>query len=143
MLSQMRIQPAGRHGDMDRGVSVADAVLRIWADDHGQTQAKLVDCSGGSPLKGELGLNRHLPLPRCYHCKYDLSGQYRSWMESCPMRSVCPECGELTNWTRSQYPSVWDTSQGGSPMVWSCLIAIMFAMLVPLGFTVLLALMLL
>ena len=29
----------------------------------------------------------------CPKCKYDLRGHFASWTDTCPLRTLCPECG--------------------------------------------------
>jgi hypothetical protein len=36
--------------------------------------------------------------PPCPRCGYDLRGAAQDWVESCPLRGVCPECGLKFSW---------------------------------------------
>jgi hypothetical protein len=38
------------------------------------------------------------PSIACPRCGYDQSGHFRTWTESCPLRSTCTECGLAIEW---------------------------------------------
>lgn len=41
----------------------------------------------------------HGPTPACPRCGYDQAGEVASWVDHCPVRGVCPECGEDFAWS--------------------------------------------
>ena len=44
----------------------------------------------------------------CPRCGYDLSGETSRWVEACPLRGRCPECGTEFEWLRIFYAKFYE-----------------------------------
>lgn len=51
------------------------------------------------PVGGIPPMPTHGPTPACPRCGYDRSGEVATWIDRCPVRGVCPECGEDFAWS--------------------------------------------
>lgn len=46
------------------------------------------------------------PRITCPRCAYDLSGSVAAWVDSCPVRGTCPECGLTYRWAHVFNPDL-------------------------------------
>ncbi|MFG0304905.1 MAG: hypothetical protein ACF8Q5_01685 [Phycisphaerales bacterium JB040] len=75
------------------------------------------------------------PVPRCPGCRYDLSGQLPRDParpgSSCPLRTVCPECGEPVAWSRRAEVNAWDGPAARAATSWGIFLLLIVVLALP------------